>query len=142
MKIIAVDLGDARTGLAVCDRTECLASPVGTIKESSMKKVCAQVANAVTEFDVGMVVVGHPVNMNGTVGDRAKKSEQFADMLRILVKVPVTLWDERSTTVSAHALLDNADVHGKKRREIIDEVAAVVILESYMSYRKSSGGDK
>lgn len=137
MKIMAVDLGDARTGLAVCDRTEFLASPIGVIHERNMGSVVRQVAIAVKEYEVGQVVIGHPKNMNGTVGDRAKKSEEFAHKLKALTDVPVVLWDERNTTVSATGYLNETDVRGKKRKEIIDAVAATIILESYLQYRKN-----
>lgn len=135
MKIMAVDLGDARTGLACCDRTEFLASPIGVIHEHSMKQVARRVADAAMEYEAGMVIVGHPLNMNGSQGPRAKHCEEFAEMLRGLVEVPVKLWDERGTTVSAIGFLNETDTRGKKRKEVVDEVAATIILESYMQYR-------
>ena len=137
MKIMAVDFGDARTGLAVCDRTEFLASPVGVIQETNFKKVVNQVAIATVEYAVGMVVVGHPINMDGSKGARAQKCADFAEELRKRVQVPVVLWDERRSTITAHNMLNDNDVRGQKRTEIIDEVAATVILESYLDYRKN-----
>lgn len=137
MKIMAVDFGDARTGLAVCDRTEFLASPVGVIQETNFKKVVNQVAIATVEYAVGMVVVGHPINMDGSKGARAQKCADFAEELRKRVQVPVVLWDERRSTITAHNMLNDNDVRGQKRKEIIDEVAATVILESYLDYRKN-----
>lgn len=137
MKIMAVDFGDARTGLAVCDRTEFLASPVGVIQEYQFEKTIEQVAYAVEEYQVGKVVVGHPMNMNGTIGERAEKCKLFAEKLQELVSVPVVLWDERSTTVTAHQFLNESNVRGKKRKEVVDEVAATIILESYLAYRKN-----
>ena len=101
MKIMAVDLGDARTGLACCDRTEFLASPIGVIHETDFNEIIRQVAVASVEYDVKEIIVGYPVNMNGTVGERAEKCQKFADILSQLVDIPVRLWDERSTTVSA-----------------------------------------
>lgn len=137
MKIMAVDFGDARTGLAVCDRTEFLASPVGVIHEKELYQTVNKVAAAVTEFDVKEVVVGYPVNMNGTVGERAKKCELFADMLNQIIDVPVRLWDERSTTVSAHNYLNETNTRGQKRKNVVDEVAAVIILENYLAFRRN-----
>lgn len=137
MKIMAVDLGDARTGLACCDRTEFLASPIGVIHETDFNEIIRQVAVASVEYDVKEIVVGHPVNMNGTVGERAEKCEKFANILSQLVDVPVRLWDERSTTVSATNYLNQTNTRGKKRKEVIDAVAATIILESYMEYRKN-----
>ncbi|MCI8600148.1 MAG: Holliday junction resolvase RuvX [Oscillospiraceae bacterium] len=137
MKIMAVDYGDARTGLAVCDRTETLASPIGVIHERDFAATAQKVSFAVREYDVKMVVVGYPKNMNGTVGERAEKCERFANLLRNLVAVPVELWDERSTTVSAHGYLNETNTRGKKRKAVIDAVAATIILESYLGYRRN-----
>ena len=135
MKIMAVDYGDTRTGLAVCDRTEFLASPDGVIEERNFYFTIQKVAHAVKEYDVQMVVVGYPVNMNGTVGPRAEKCAQFAELLKTKVDVPVELWDERATTLEAQNYLSETGTYGKKRKEDIDEDAATIILESYMTYR-------
>ena len=137
MKILAVDYGDARTGLAACDRTEFLASPIGVIEERNFYFTIQKVANAVQEYGIQMVVVGYPVNMNGTVGERAEKCAQFAELLRSKVDVPVELWDERATTVEAHNYLNETNTRGKKRKEVIDAVAATIILESYLTYRRN-----
>ena len=137
MKIMAVDLGDARTGLACCDRTEFLASPIGVIHETDFNEIIRQVAVASVEYDVKEIVVGYPKNMNGTIGERAEKCEKFANILSQLVDVPVKLWDERSTTVSATNYLNETNTRGKKRKEDIDAVAATIILESYLEYRKN-----
>lgn len=137
MKILAVDFGDARTGLACCDRTEYLASPIGVIHDKDFGSVVQKVAIAVTEYDVGEVIIGHPINMNGTLGPRAQLCADFAEQLTRLVSVPVKLWDERGTTVSAIGYLNKTDTRGKKRKEVVDAVAATIILESYMNYRKN-----
>lgn len=139
MKIMAVDYGAARTGLAVCDRTEFLASPIGTIHEREFAKTVAHVANAVTEYEVKAVVVGHPLNMDGSSGEKAQLCEKFAHDLQMLVgqEIPVRLWDERQTTMQAAAYLNESNVRGQKRKQVIDEVAATIILESYLSYRKN-----
>lgn len=139
MKIMAVDYGDARTGLAVCDRTEFLASPVGVIQEKSFAKVAEKIVYASREFDVGMIVIGLPRNMDGSEGPRAEKSRKLAGVLSSIVPIPVELWDERSTTVSAAAILTENGTFGKKRKEQLDAVAATVILESYMAYRRNTG---
>ncbi len=137
MKIMAVDLGDARTGLAICDRTEFLASPLGVIEDYSFGNTMKKVAAAAEEYGAQEIVVGHPKNMDGSEGERAQKCEKFAMMLQQIVSIPVTLWDERSTTVMAHNYLTENNIHGKKRKEMVDEVAATIILESYLSYRKN-----
>ncbi len=138
MKILAVVYGDARTGLACCDKTEFLASPIGVIQDRNFESTIRKVAIAVTEYDAKMVVVGYPKNMNGTLGERAQKCELFAQKLRELVSVPVELWDERSTTVSAINYLNETDTRGKKRKEVVDAVAATIILESFLNYRANS----
>lgn len=134
---MAVDLGDARTGIAVCDRTEFLASPVGVIHDTNIESVMHKVAVASKEYDVSEIIVGHPINMNGTLGPRAQLCEDFAENLGKLVDVPVKLWDERATTVTAHNILNMTDTRGKKRKNVVDAVAATVILESYLEYRKN-----
>ena len=127
MKIMAVDFGDARTGLAVCDRTEFLASPVGVIEEKNFNACVQKVAFAVEEYDVKEIVVGLPKNMDGSIGARAEKCQLFADELAKLVNIPIKLWDERRTTISAHNILNETNTRGKKRKEVIDAVAATII---------------
>lgn len=137
MKIAAVDFGDARTGLAICDKQEMLASPAGVIQEKRFQQAVEKVAAALKELAPELVVVGHPINMNGTVGSRAEHCAQFARQLEEKLTVPVVLWDERSTTVSAIGYLNITDTRGKKRKEVIDAVAATIILENYLAYRKN-----
>ena len=138
MKIMAVDFGEARTGLAVCDRTEFLASPVGVIQERDFETCVNKVAYAaVKELDVGMVVVGLPKNMDGSLGPRAELCDKFARALRALIPLPVETWDERQTTMQAATYLNEMNVRGAKRKEVIDEVAATIILESYLQYRRN-----
>lgn len=137
MKIMAVDFGEARTGLAVCDRTEFLASPVGVLEERNFSACIQKVAYAVREYDVKEVVVGFPKNMNGSVGPKAEKCQLFAEELAKQIEVPVKLWDERRTTITAHNILNETNTRGKKRKEVIDAVAATVILESYLEFRKN-----
>ena len=138
MKILAVDLGDARTGLAVCDPTEFLASPAGVIHETDFEVILKKVAQAAKEHRAQRIVVGYPKNMNGTVGERAEKCALFAQRLGELAEIPVKRWYERSTTVSAHNILNVTDTRGKKRKNVVDAVAATIILESYLAYRKNN----
>lgn len=138
MKIMAVDLGDSRTGLAVCDKTEFLASPIGTIFEKNFNLILQKVAYAAKEYDVAEVIIGYPKNMDGSIGARGQKSEKFANMLSNIIPIPVKLWDERSTTKSATNFLNETNIRGKKRKEIIDSVAATIILESYLGFRKNN----
>lgn len=135
MKIMSVDYGDSRTGLACCDRTETIAEPLGTINEKNFN-ICAQkVAAMAKEYEAGMLVVGNPINMNGTAGPRSRICSEFAELLRTLVDIPVEMWDERGTTVSANQVLNKTNRKGKKRKAVVDAVAASIILENYMAWR-------
>lgn len=137
MKILAVDYGDARTGLAICDQGELLASPIGVIHQRSMEKVAAEVAAVAAEHSVQEIVVGNPINMNGSLGPRSQLCTNMAELLRTATGLPVRLWDERSTTVTATHYLNITDTRGKKRKNVVDAVAATIILESYLCYRKN-----
>ncbi len=141
MKILAVDYGDARTGLAICDQGELLASPVGVLHSRRMEQVLAETAAAAREHRAGRIIVGNPINMNGTRGPRSELCAEFARQLQELTGLPVLLWDERSTTVSATQYLNATDTRGKKRKAVIDAVAATIILESYLAYRKNNPED-
>lgn len=137
MKILAVDFGDARTGLAICDKCELLASPLGVIQEKNFEKTVRKVADQALINQTQLVVVGHPINMNGSVGPRALLCQEFADKLKATLDVDVVLWDERSTTVSAIGFLNKTDTRGKKRKDVIDAMAASIILENYLDYRRN-----
>jgi putative Holliday junction resolvase len=137
MKILSVDYGDARTGIACCDAGEMLASPVCTLFEHNQTRLIEKIAALAEEHRVGEIVVGNPLNMNGTAGPRSALAHELADALREKTAVPVVLWDERSTTVSAAGILNAVDVRGKKRKAVIDSVAAVLILENYLAYRRN-----
>lgn len=136
MKIMSVDYGDARTGLAVCDRTEFLASPIGTIEERNPQILAMKVAHMAEQYEVGMIVIGLPLNMNGSEGPRAQKCRAFGEMVECVTELEVVMWDERSTTVSAHNILNETNVRGKERKKVVDTVAATLILESYLDYRR------
>lgn len=132
MKIMAVDLGQVRTGLAVSDPTEQLASPVGTITEKNTDKLLEKVAAAAREQGVQQLVVGHPRNMDGSRGESARRAETFAASLEKAAALPVVLWDERMTTVSAIGYLNQTNTRGKKRKAVVDTVAATIILQDYL----------
>ena len=135
MKIMAVDLGQVRTGLAVSDPTEQLASPVGTITEKNTDKLLEKVAAAAREQGVQQLVV-HPRNMDGSRGESARRAETFAASLEKAAALPVVLWDERMTTVSAIGYLNQTDTRGKKRKAVVDTVAATIILQDYLDSRR------
>lgn len=139
MIIMSVDFGDARTGIAVCGKSELIASPVCVVQEKDFDTCIEKTAALVKERRAEEVVVGYPKNMNGTVGERAEKCALFAEKLQELTGVPTKLWDERNTTVSAHAALNVTNTRGKKRKAVVDAVAATIILESYLEFRRNSG---
>lgn len=138
MKIMAVDYGATRTGLAVCDRTEFLASPIGVITERDFSQAMLKVSYAANEYGVEEIIIGHPINMDGSAGEKAQLCERFAKGLSKLVEIPVRLWDERQTTMQATTYLNATNVRGQKRKEVIDQVAATIILESYLAFRKNN----
>ncbi len=138
---MSVDYGDSHTGLAMCDEGEVLASPLCVINERNFDRCVEKVARAAKDNKARLIVVGNPINMNGTIGERSEKCSLFAEKLRAGTDLKVDMWDERGTTIMAHAMLDDADKHGKKRRETIDSAAAALILESYMAYRKNHTQD-
>lgn len=138
MKILAVDYGDARTGLAICDAGELLASPVGVIHSHHMDEVVQKATEAAREQRAERIVVGNPINMNGTRGTRSELCQEFAAKLEEAAGLPVVLWDERSTTVTAIGYLNATDTRGKKRKAVVDAVAATIILESYLAWRKNN----
>jgi len=139
LKILAVDLGDVRTGLAICDSSETIASPLKNVKGKNMFRTSEIVANTVKELEAKMVVVGLPINMDGSEGERATKCRKFSEVLQkdLQDEIPVELWDERITTVQAYKNLFDSNVHGRKTRELIDSEAARLILENYLSYRRN-----
>ena len=141
MKIMAVDLGLARTGLAISDPSETLASPLGTIPERKEDRLLQRVAACAAEQGAQAVVVGYPRNMDGSRGESARRAEAFAQLLEEVSGLPVTLWDERLTTVSAAGYLNQTDTRGKKRKAVIDTVAATIILQDYLESRRRKAGE-
>lgn len=142
MKWLAVDYGDSRTGLAGCDESETVTSPIiPQIEEKSMNKVAAAVVEATRARQAAGLVCGLPKNMDGTEGKRAEKSRRFAQRLADMAGMPVVMWDERRTTVSAAAILADNDTFGQKRKEKLDSVSAAVILESFLNWRAHHPGE-
>ena len=135
-RIMGIDYGDARTGVAVSDL---LCSIVGTtcvVPSRNTEKAVADIVKLAQENDVGKIVVGLPKNMDGTEGPRAQLCREFAETLRQATGLEVDMWDERRTTVEAHNILSQHNYHGKKRKDTVDAVAASLILEGYLAYRK------
>lgn len=135
MIIMSVDLGKARTGIAVCDKTEFLASPYKVIYEKSPLKLPEKVAEAAKETKAELIVVGLPKNMDGTEGESAQNARAFAKKLTDITGIETVMQDERGTTITAHNFLNNTNTRGKKRKNVVDEVAATIILQNYLDKR-------
>ena len=136
MKVLGIDLGDARTGVALSDISGFLASGVGTIKSTSFLKTAEEVVKIAKEKDVSLIVLGHPINMNGTLGPRSEKAQAFAKHLQEISGIEVVLQDERLSTANAHTMLNLTNTRGEKRKSIIDEMSACLILQSYLDSRR------
>ena len=132
MVILAVDLGKARTGLAVCDKSGILASPAGVITEYNPEKLLEKVAEQARAYKAELLVMGLPRNMDGSEGESAQNARQFGAALSEKTGLPVEFQDERGTTITAHNYLNATNTRGKKRKALVDAVAAVVILQNYL----------
>ena len=138
MIIMSVDLGKARTGIALSDSGESFAFPKTVITEYNTEKLIKKIAALSGEYGAELIVVGYPKNMDGTAGSRAQECKEIAEKIGAASGKETVLWDERCTTVSAHTALNYTDTRGKKRKEVIDAVAAVIILEDYLKFRKNN----
>ena len=135
MKIMGIDYGDARTGVAISDLLCTLVGTTAVVPSRNRDKAVADILRMVQENGVGEIVVGLPKNMDGTEGTRAQLCREFARILKEATGLPVTMWDERRTTVEAHNILSQHNYHGKKRKNTVDAVAASLILEGYLAFR-------
>lgn len=137
MKIMSVDLGLARTGIAACDSLELLASPVTVIFEKNENALIDKIVQQSRELSIDRIVVGLPKNMDGSCGERAVECERIAGIIAEKSGIETVMWDERCTTVSAINALNVTNTRGKKRKSVVDAVAAVMILQSYLDYRRN-----
>ncbi len=133
MRIMGIDYGDARTGVAISDLLCTLVGTTAVVPSRNREKAVADIVKMAREHAVGQIVVGLPRNMDGTEGERALLCRQFAGALAQASGLPVTMWDERRTTVEAHNILSQHNYHGKKRKDTVDAVAASLILEGYLN---------
>lgn len=132
-KIMALDYGDARTGVAISDLLCSIVGSTAVIPSRNTEKAMADIVKLCRENSVGTIVVGLPRNMDGSEGPRAQLCREFAAKLAELTGLPIKMWDERRTTVEAHNILSEHNYHGKKRKNTVDAVAASLILESYLN---------
>lgn len=132
MRIMALDVGSRTIGIACSDALLMTAQGIETIRRTSLENDFNRLRELILEYEVHELVVGMPKNMNGTKGDRAEKTEEFVEKMKAVIDLPVTFWDERLSTVMAERQLIAADVSRKKRKGVIDKMAAVVILQGYL----------
>ena len=136
MKVLAVDYGDARTGIAISDLLCSIVGSTTVIHSRNPDKTLDEILRLIKENGVGELVVGLPRNMDGSEGPRAELCRSFGERLRETSGLPVAMWDERRTTVEAHQILSDHNYHGKKCKNTVDAVAASLILEGYLGFRK------
>ncbi|MDD6200878.1 MAG: Holliday junction resolvase RuvX [Firmicutes bacterium] len=134
-RIMAIDYGDARTGVAVSDLLCSIVGTTAVVPSRNREKALADIVRMAREQDVGEIVVGLPRNMDGSEGSRAALCREFAAELEAASGRKVTMWDERRTTVEAHNILSQHNYHGQKRKNTVDAVAASLILEGYLAFR-------
>ena len=137
MRIMAIDYGDAHTGIAISDPTGFLAGFTTVINAYRPEAVAEQISALAKEHGVEELVLGHPINMDGTRGPRSEKAQAMKTLLEETTSLPVVLWDERRTTIDAHQILMNSGKNAKKRKKVVDAVAATLILEGYLTYKKT-----
>ena len=139
MRIMAIDYGDAHTGIAVSDPTGLLAGFTTVVTAYRPEAVAQRVAELAREHGAEELVLGHPVNMDGSLGPRSEKARAMKTLLEETAGLPVVLWDERRTTIDAHHILYQSGKNTKQRKKVVDAVAATLILEGYLTYKKSQG---
>lgn len=135
MRILGLDYGTKTVGVAVCDPLEYTAQGLEIIRrkeDNKLRQTLARIEEIIKEYDVEKVVLGYPKHLNNTIGDRAEKSVEFGQMIERRTGLPVIMWDERFTTVSANQILMESKVRREDRKEYVDKVAAVIILQGYL----------
>ncbi len=136
--ILCLDLGKKRIGLAISDINQKIASPYMVIEEKKFSEVSAIIEETVKKFGVGSIIVGDPINMDGSLGPKSQSSRSFVRKLYKNIKMPILLWDERLSTVAAERSLIEADISRKKRIKVIDKIAATIILQGLLDFLKSN----
>ena len=136
--ILCLDLGKKRIGLAISDINQKIASPYMVIEEKKFSEVSTIIEETVKKFGVGSIIVGDPINMDGSLGPKSQSSRSFVRNLYKNIKMPILLWDERLSTVAAERSLIEADISRKKRIKVIDKIAATIILQGLLDFLKSN----
>ena len=136
-RVMGIDFGEVRTGIAISDASRFLASGIGYIKEGGLNKTAEKIAEMVKEENVTAVVIGCPVNMNGTEGPRAERCRDLAREINALTSLPVAMMDERMTTMAASRFLNETNTRGAKRKTVIDTLSAQIILQNFLDRLKN-----
>ena len=136
-RLLGVDLGAARTGLARSDDLGMYSVGLGNIKSYDLDKAALKVAEKAEEINADIIIIGKPVNMNGTLGEKAQLCEQFGQKVSKFTKIPIDFFDERLTTVEAHRILGESGIRAKNRKNIVDSLSAEIILQGYMDMLKN-----
>ena len=131
-RILGIDFGEVRTGLAVSDGLGLMAHGIGTVKTNGFKNLISIIKEKIAEYDINLIVLGYPINMNGTYGEKTKNISLLAERIRTELDIAVELFDERLSTVSAHQILNESDIKSKKRKSVIDTLSAEIILQNYL----------
>ena len=137
MRIMGLDFGSKTVGVAVCDPLGITAQAVETIvrkEENKLRQTYQRIEALIREYEITSIILGYPKNMDDSIGERARKTEEFRDMLIRRIGLPVVLWDERLTTMEANEILIESGVRREDRKRVIDKIAAVLILRSYMDF--------
>ncbi len=137
MRIVGIDYGDARTGIAVCDENEIIASAIKTIKAKGLTEMAEKCSEEIKKLNVKLIVLGLPKNMDGSESFRAEKTKLFAEMLKQKIDLEIVFFDERLTTVSAYNYLNQTNYNKNKKKNVIDALSAQIILQDYIDMRKN-----
>lgn len=137
MRIVGLDYGDARTGVAVCDVNEIISSAITTVKASGLTEMARKCAEEIKKLNAELVVLGLPKNMNGSESFRAEKTKLFAQMLKENIDIEIVFFDERLTTVSAYNYLNQTNYNKNKKKNVIDALSAQIILQDYIDMKKN-----
>ena len=131
-RVIGIDAGTVRTGVAISDTDGFLASALCTIKANGLRALASEIVAKATDHNARLIVIGHPINMNGTLGESSARVHRIADEIRLISDIPVVLFDERCTTMVAASILNMTDTRGQKRKAVIDNLSAEIILQNYL----------
>ena len=136
MRILGIDLGDKRTGIAISDPSELMASGICTITANGKNELAGKIAQIAFERECVLIVLGNPINMDGSCGPRSERARAFGELLGQKCALPVVMFDERCTTMAAHTYLNATDTRGKNRKEVVDTLSAQIILQNYLDSKK------